>query len=97
MHAMNDPEANKWIETCMQIWLTRLNPRLKVVVFLGLTDGYMQGVIERLSQLHRATFRRDGRFAAQAAGVSWVFAQHPSTVSEKPLSPLALARGSRET
>jgi hypothetical protein len=37
-------EADKWVINCMRAWLSRLNPRLWVVVFFGLTDGYMKGV-----------------------------------------------------
>jgi len=82
MHAMDDPEADRWIVNCMDQWLSKPNPRLKIVVFLGLTDGYAKRIATRLLNLHSATFRKVSSTIFEAAGVSWVFAQHPSRISE---------------
>lgn len=80
--AMKDPDADKWIENCMRKWLSEFNPRLKLVVLCGLTDAYKNRVTAHLSKLHANTFRKIDKFASEAAGVVWLFIQHPSTISE---------------
>lgn len=82
MHAMGDPAANEWIVNCMETWLARPNPRLRLVVMLGLTPKYVSRVMDGLRNLYVSTFKKLDKVAAEAGGVTWVFAQHPSTISE---------------
>jgi hypothetical protein len=82
IHAMGDAKADAWIVSCMDQWLLRPNPRLRLVVFLGLTDEYVKRVMSHLQALHPATFRKMDQSAVSAAGIVWVFVQHPSRISE---------------
>jgi hypothetical protein len=82
LKAMNDPEADTWVRQCMQTWLSKPNPRLRLVLLTGITSGYMLRVLKRLCHLHPATYRPLSKSAAVAAGVTWVFTQHPSKICE---------------
>ncbi len=79
---MSDRMFDRWIGNCARRWLTQLNPRLRLVIFLGLTPRYVKGVMRHLKTLHADTFKQIGDVTATAAGVTWVFAQHPSRISE---------------
>jgi hypothetical protein len=81
-HAMDDELANKWIVNCMQKWLTLPNPRLRLVILFGITDDYAEKVQDRLKLLHGRSFEKINKVAAKAAGMTWIFAQHPSKISE---------------
>jgi hypothetical protein len=80
--AMEQRSTDAWIRTCMKRWLEQPNSRLKLVVLLGLTPKYAKLVLERLKDLHPQTFIQRNDVVAEAAGVTWVFAQHPSRISE---------------
>lgn len=80
--AMRSPQADRWVRTCMQRWLTHLNPRLRLVVLLGLSDDYVAAVVARIRDLHPSTFRAVNTTTVHAAGVIWSFVQHPSRLSE---------------
>lgn len=94
--AMNDPDADRWIDNCMHTWLFNLNPRLKLVVLFGLTPRYTRLVSAHLRRLHNQSYRRIDNVAVEAAGVTWVFVQHPSLISqnhyERWISPLPHAK-----
>jgi hypothetical protein len=79
--AMASPSADQWVRTCVQRWLSRFNPRLRLVVLLGITDSYVEAALDRLKTLHAESFRRLDATTAQAGGVLWTFAQHPSPLS----------------
>jgi hypothetical protein len=82
MSAMGSSSADAWVRTCMARWLTHLNPRLRLVILLGITDAYVSAVIERLRAVHPASFRIENRTTVHAAGVVWTFVQHPSRLSK---------------
>jgi hypothetical protein len=79
--AMASPAADQWVRACIQRWLSRFNPRLRLVVLLGITDAYVEAVLDRLKTLHAGSFRRIDGTTAEAGGVLWTFAQHPSPLS----------------
>jgi hypothetical protein len=70
--------ADRWVRMCMERWLTDLNPRLRLVILLGLTNAYVAAVISRIRALHPQTFRQENATTVHAAGVVWTFVQHPS-------------------
>lgn len=80
--AMDDSVAENWITECMRTWLLQPTPRLRVVVMLGITPAYVKGIMRKLKELHYGTFEQLDVLVARAVGVLWVFAQHPSRISE---------------
>ncbi|MFD1521525.1 hypothetical protein [Pseudonocardia yunnanensis] len=80
--AMRSTPADRWVRNCMQRWLIHPNPRLRLVVLLGLTDSYVTAVTARLRDIHPTTFRAVNATTVHAAGVVWTFLQHPSRLSE---------------
>lgn len=79
---MSDAIVDTWVGNCAKRWLSELNPRLRLVIFLGLTPAYVNGVMRHLRVLHPRSFKKTGQVTAEAAGVTWVFVQHPSRISE---------------
>lgn len=79
---MSDAVVDHWIGNCAKRWLSELNPRLRLVVFLGLTPAYVKGVMRHLKAVHPKDFRQTSKVTASASGVTWVFVQHPSRISE---------------
>jgi hypothetical protein len=80
--AMHDHDAGIWLSTCMRTWLSKPYTRLRIVVLLGITQSYVDGIMDRIRDLHPSTFIRLDMGTAVAAGITWTFAQHPSPISE---------------
>lgn len=78
---MSDKSVDRWISNCADRWLRNLNPRLRLVVFCGLSKDYVDGVMLHIRALH-GDFSRHDENCAKAAGVQWIFVQHPSLISQ---------------
>lgn len=82
MGALRTSIAGAWLDTCLRTWMRYYNPRLRLVVALGLSRKYVNGVMQKLAALHGADFARVNEYVARVESVTWVFAQHPSPISQ---------------
>jgi len=66
------------IQNCVDKYLTQLPTSLKVVFFLGCTDGYVRQVKKTIQHLYPDSYRNLNPMAFQADGKKWIFITHPS-------------------
>lgn len=93
---MRLPGVSGCVDKCMKQWLHTLEPRLRLVVVLGLTPKYRDAIWRKVEANFTAGFKKFNADAIEANGVLWVVAQHPSTVSENHYqSWISAARHSR--
>ena len=64
-----------WIDTCSRLYLSRLPPRLEIVVMLSNEDSYVQACFERIKAIHPGT-KRMNDVAYGDARVTWVHIVH---------------------
>lgn len=82
VEALASAPPRDWIRTCVETHLAQLSARTKVVVLLGITARYVEGVVAHLERLHQGRFKRTSLTTARGDGRRYVFVQHPSRLSE---------------
>lgn len=71
-------EIPQVVSRCAERYLTNLPDRLRLVVFLGNSDAYVEGCQALVRRLYPETYRAINPMAVSADGRLWVHLSHPS-------------------
>ncbi|MEY9441695.1 hypothetical protein [Bradyrhizobium elkanii] len=77
--------GNDWVYNCMHNFLSRLPPRLEVVVLLSNDDSYIEACFSRLRNLHPG-LRRINSVAYSDGQVTWIHTVHGSPLAQSHIN-----------
>lgn len=81
LRAFRQPEPRRMLTQCSGQFLRCLPKQLKLVVLLGVQDGYIKQCQKLISSLDVSDFRIVNAVAYLRGGVTWVHVTHPSTAN----------------
>ena len=81
LRAFREPEPRRMLVECSRQFLFNFPEQLKLIVMLGVQNGYIKECRRLINALHPGTFHLLNDAAYSAGGVVWVHATHPSKLN----------------